>query len=109
MDATPPEIDPAVIEEDMDLYGLRCLAGRIGAVLRFDSGVRHSSNPAKMATFDGVLRYDDTSGRENSTIIQHSPPRESNPENLQHVPPWILKYVDDVNVGERHIIKNARS
>ena len=31
------------------------------------------------------------------------------PPTWSDLPPWILKYVDDVNAGERHFLRNAIS
>ena len=78
-----------------DTYGLRTLAGRIGAVRGFDGGVEHSSTPQKTQTMNSVLRYDDVSGRDLSDLGQTIPPTSSRP-----IDTWHDKYVDDVNVGE---------
>ena len=112
MDMTPPEIaSPAALpqdEDEQDCYGLRNLAGRISAIRRFNSGVGPASTPYKKACTDGVLRYIDESGRENSTFDQATDHLET-PDTWREMPPWILKYVDDVNAGERHFLKNAVS
>ena len=50
MDAVPPgvpEMREMDEEADQDYYGLRHLAGRIGAVRRFNSGVAIASTPMK--------------------------------------------------------------
>ena len=88
-----------------DCFGLRHLAGRINAVRRFDSGVRVASTPVKAGTTDGVLRYFDRSGRENTPIdLQHdeidAPWKEEE---------WLDKYVDDVEYGEKHFIDKCIS
>ena len=56
-----------------DVYGLRQLAGRIGAIRRFNSGVAFSSMPQKAGTTDGIFRYLDASGRDNSTMLFEDP------------------------------------
>ena len=70
LDGFPPVIgredDNEEGERDEDQLGLRGLAGRVAAVRRFDSGVAVASTPCKVATTDGVLRYFDTSGREDT-------------------------------------------
>ena len=109
LDHIPPAIDPAEPEANEDIYGLRRLAGRIGAVRRFNSGVEHASTPWKLGTTDGVLRYLDCSGRENSTLTMIDPSLLACPPNWRDIPPWVLKFVDDVNVGERHFLRNAIS
>ena len=112
-DFTPPHIEDsnqdggsAEEEEDTDCLGLRNIASRISAVRRFDSGVGISSTPRKMGTTDGVLRYLDESGRDNSTISIQPPERVMMPLK-DPLEPWVDKYVDDVNVGERNLLANA--
>ena len=61
--------------------------------------------PLKGGTTDGVLRYFDRSGRENT-------PLEFVEDDLE--PPWqeetwLDKYVDDVEVGEKHFIDKCSS
>ena len=85
------------------------LAGRVGAVRRFDSGVRSSSTPVKHATGDGVLRYEDISGREHSTILEEEHPPFDEPGNWQPLKPWTGKYVDDINIEERLFLGSATS
>ena len=109
LDNIPPTPrSPAPTEDEEGILGLRRLAGRIGAIRRFDSGVEVASTPCKKGTTDGVLRYFDASGRENSTLdtslINQDPPAAWN-----DLPPWSLKYVDDVNTGERHYAKDCVS
>ena len=58
--------------EDQDAFGLWHIAGRICALRRFDSGVAIASTPHKLGTTDGVLRYFDESGRNNSTVVNLS-------------------------------------
>ena len=79
------------------------MAGRIPAIRRFNSGVGPSSTPYKKNSTDDVVKYIDDSGRKNSTLNQETDRLET------AMPPWILKYVDDVNAGERHFLKNAVS
>ena len=102
-------ITPVIEAEDEDSYGLRRLAGRIGAVRRFNSGVVNASTPCKKATTDGVLRYIDVSGRENSTLLEDTPSLLTEPRCWPEVPPWLGKYVDDLNTGERLYLRNAIS
>ena len=82
---------------------------RISAIRRFNSGVAHSSTPSKLGTTDGVLRYLDESGRDNSTFNSAPPPLTSCPGYYEEIEPWVDKYVDDVNAGERHFLLNAAS
>ena len=89
----PPQVAGPHEEEEDDFFGLRNLAGRIGAVRRFDSGVRVASTPNKSRTTDGVLRYFDESGRSDASVILDPPIGEPGPV-------WSDKYVDDLNVGE---------
>ena len=96
-------------EDDGDIYGLRQLAGRIGAVRRFDSGVAVSSTPRKAGTTDGVLRYVDESGRQDSTWNTAVDRTILDPQEWPPFMPWSLKYVDDVNAGERLCLRNATS
>ena len=107
----PPTITDDVCPEDDDgssVYGLRQLAGRIGAVRRFNSGVVRSSTPMKLATTDGVMRYLDNSGRENSDFITENP-RDEDPLDWPPLDAWTGKYVDDVNIEERLYLGNAIS
>lgn len=79
-----------------DNFGLRSLAGRIGAVRRFDSSVAVASTPHKTENMASVLRYKDTSGRDlSSQPMIHAKPSSMSDENV-----WHDKYVDDVNAGE---------
>ena len=105
----PPEIVAAGREEaeEDDSFGLRLLAGRIGAIRRFNSGVVSASTPCKKSTADGVLRYLDESGRENSTFQAASLILNDFPTHWPEIPPWLGKYVDDLNVGERLFLRNA--
>ena len=106
----PPIVAPSEhTEEEEDCYGLRRLAGRIGAVRRFNSGVAASSTPQKAGTTDGVLRYIDASGRQNSTVEQTLPSNLEDPQGWIDLPDWSLKYVDDVNIGECLFLCNAVS
>ena len=89
--------------------GLLRLAGRVGAVRRFDSGVHCTSTPQKLATADGVLRYLDESGRENSSIQEFEQSMLPEPTGWSDIPPWTIKYVDDVNTGESHFARNCCS
>ena len=85
------------------MLGLRHLAGRISAIRRFNTGVASTSTPQNLGTTDGVLRYIDRSGRENSSISFELlfEPNED--------PALTLNYVDDVNIGETHDTANAVS
>ena len=103
----PPAIEEATKEENEDSFGLRLLAGRIGAIRRFDSGMVSASTPCKKSTADGVLRYIDESGRENSTFQAASTIYQEEPAYWPGVPPWLGKYVDDLNIGERLYLQNA--
>ena len=76
---------------------------------RFDSGVRRASTPCKLGTTDRIMRYLDSSVRENSTLAHHSLEPVNEPQTWQPMEPWTLKYVDDVNAGERHYARNAAS
>ena len=107
----PAHIEDSSPEEDEapDDLGLRMLVGRVGAVRRFDSGVMTSSTPVKLATGDGVLRYEDTSGREYSTFLEEEHPPLDEPGNWKSLEPWTGKYVDDVNIEERLFLANATS
>ena len=107
-DFVPPAIeDPE--DDGEDIFGLRQLAGRIGVVRWFDSGVAHASTPRKLGTTDRVLRYIDESGQDNSSINFASTSALPLPSHWQEIPSWVDKYVDDVNAGERHYLKNAVS
>ena len=103
-DLTPSIEDPSVITDELDeddSLGLRFLAGRVGAVRRFNSGVEHTSTPHKTGEMNSVLRYGDNSGRDPTLDptfdLVPSPPNE----------PWFDKYVDDVNAGEALQVSNA--
>ena len=85
------------------------MAGRIGAIRRFDSGVAVSSTPRKAGTTDGVLRYVDESGRQDSTWNTEVDRTLLDPQEWPPFMPWSLKYVDDVNAGERLCLRNATS
>ena len=73
------------------------------------SGVAHASTPRKLATADGVLRYVDESSRENSSINFLTASNIPEPPSWNQIEPWVDKYVDDVNAGERLYLKNAVS
>ena len=89
-----------------DELGLRYLAGRIGPLRRFNSGVTNASTPCKKDTGDGVLRYADVSGR---SILDSPIPKEQAivPVCWKSVPPWADKYVDDLNLGQKHCINDC--
>ena len=86
------------LDSSDDCYGLRFLAGRIGALQRFDSGVAAASTPHKVSGMASVLRYDDESGRNLSTaseampgspgrqICGRSQPRGGPPQKRRHHP-----------------------
>ena len=95
--------EPEEDNDDDNSLGLRRLAGRIGTLRRFDSGVQVASTPTKAATTDGVLRYFDTSGRSDGSCCQ-----------TVMIPPedcvaWADKYVDDLNAGEKLLLESAVS
>ena len=104
----PPDVTEQD-QEDEDCYGLRSLVGRISAIRRFDSSVRQASTPCKMRTTGGVMRYLDSSGRENSPLGDGSLSMAEEPLAWCRLDPWILKYVYHVNSGERHYVRNASS
>lgn len=56
-----------------------------------------------------MLRYQDASGRENSTIFEETPGLIDPPAYWNGPQPWIDKYIDDVNAGEHHYTKNGIS
>ena len=108
-DLVPPPVPlPEDKDADEDCFGLRNIVGRISAIRHFDSGVAVTSTPSKMGTVDGILRYHDEPGRNNSTCrdISWAVPE---PESWEEIRPWTDKYVDDVNAGERHFLPNAVS
>ena len=94
-DGLPSSPDNDNISMCSDFLGLRGLAGRIGALRRFDSGVQISSIPHKTNEMASVLRYGDESGRDlsRSLLASNCPDDKSNPV-------WHEKYVDDVNEAE---------
>ena len=92
MAGSPSSADDSVTEQDV--FGLRRLAGRIGAVRGFDDRVAFASTPHKTSTMDSVIHYDDNSGRDVSGL------HITTPGASQSTSTWHDKYVDDVNVGE---------
>ena len=91
--------------DDEDLYGLRGLVGRVSAIRRFDSGVAVASTPRKAATTDGVLRYLDRSGREESSVAERTAGALSGAAGEAES----LKYIDDVNLLEQLRLSDAVS
>ena len=69
----------------------------------------NASTSRKAGTTDGILRYHDDSGRQNSTLASQTMSMYEDPSGWKPIPPWCLKYVDDVNGGERHFLKNGVS
>ena len=70
-----------------------------------------ASTPVRGATADGVLRYHDVSGRgyeseeyEFDLLLNEQPPPE-----WKRIPPWTIKYVDDLNAGQTHYLPSATS
>ena len=108
-DFTPPEIVAEGNEGDEDLYGLCRMAGRISAIRIFDSGIAHSSTSSKLGTTDGVMKYFDEYGRNNSTFHPLTTGEDPFPPSWRPIDPWVEKYVDDVNAGERLYLANAIS
>ena len=95
--------EPEEYYDDEDSLDLRRLAGRIGALRRFDSGVRIASTPTKIDTTDEVLRYFDTSCRSDDPCSQTEMPP---PEDYGA---WADKYVDNLNAGEKLLLDSAVS
>ena len=95
-------------EEHDQSLGLRNLAGRICAIRRFDSGVDKTSTPYKCDTGDGVIRYEDMSGR---FCYEPTPEKVPTPRptGWKSVEPWADKYIDDLNIGQKHCITECCS
>ena len=95
-------------EDDSDQLRLRHIAGRVCTLRRFNSGVAVASTPHKLGATDGVFRYFNKSGRNNTTIADTSLPRQM-VQYKNEIQPWTDKYMDDVNIGERLSLLNAVS
>ena len=67
------------------------------------------STPVKVGTGDGVLCYDDESGRGEDSLedwIEHQMP-EQPPPSWEGTAPWSSKYVDDLTMGQHHYLPAA--
>ena len=101
-------------EEDNDIFGMRRMAREMscGPITRFNSGVI-ASTPAKHRTADGVLRYDDISGRTNNSLASdlhltnldehNAAAADSASSSLE----WVSKFVDDITGGQTVPISHA--
>ena len=90
MSGLPATVPTAEQDEYDNCYGLRS-TGRIVAIRRFNSGVDKASTPHKKGTTDGILRYLDNSGRENSLIRLYLDNDASLPRSWPVNTSWVQK------------------